>query len=93
MSWKRQLDFYAYLLKLNNYEVSNKAHWLYCNGIKQGNFDNKLQFNLEIQTHKIQTDYIEDQLVALVKCLSGTKIPDFKYNCEHCIRDRQISSL
>jgi len=93
MTWKRQLDFYAYLLELNGYEVSDTAHWLYCNGVKEGLFNNQVRFEVEIQNHSVKTDYIEDQIVDLVKCLEGSTVPDFKYDCEHCIRDKKILDI
>jgi len=93
MSWKRQLDFYAYLLILNGFEVSGTAHWLYCNGIKEGDFNSQIKFNITIQNHKVDISYIESHIVNLIKCLNSDKVPGYTNNCEHCIRDQKILNI
>ena len=39
-SYLRQLDFYAYLLKLNNFKVHNTGYWLICNAADEKQIKN-----------------------------------------------------
>jgi len=82
----RQLDFYAYLLKLNEFKVHDTAYWLICNAATgdQKIFNKKVEFKMSLLSYKIKTDYIEDQLVELKKCLESEKYPKSGEDCDNC---------
>jgi len=85
-SYLRQLDFYSYLLKLNEYPVHNTGYWLICNAANedQNNFEKKLIFKTTLLSYKLKTDYIEDTLVELKKCLESEKFPESGEDCDNC---------
>ena len=85
-SYLRQLDFYAYLLKLNDFKVHNIGYWLICNAAdeNQKTFNKKVNFKTSILSYKLKTDYIEDTLVELEKCLEKKKLPQSGVDCENC---------
>ena len=85
-SYQRQLDFYAYLLKLNKFPVQDTAYWLICNAANedQKTFDKKIIFKTTLLPYKLKTDYIEDSLVALKACLDSEKIPNSGSDCDNC---------
>lgn len=91
----RQLDFYAYLLKLNKYKVFKKGYWLVCNAARseQKIFEGKLDFGIDILSYDLKTDYIEDILVELEKCYNSEKIPPLNPYCDACRWQKETSNL
>ena len=85
-SYLRQLDFYAYLLKLNKYNVSKTGYWLICNAAneEQKIFENQLSFKTTLLSYNLRTDYIEDTLIQLEKCLEMANPPVPGKVCDNC---------
>tara|TARA_B100000427_G_C15512160_1_gene596723 strand:- start:1969 stop:2673 length:705 start_codon:yes stop_codon:yes gene_type:complete len=85
-SYLRQLDFYCYLLKLNNFNVFKTGYWLICNA-RDGNqkiFQGKLSFKTTLLSYNLKTDYIEDTLIQLKKCLEMEQPPNPGKYCDNC---------
>ena len=82
----RQLDFYAYLLQLNDFKVHDTGYWLICNAADQSqtSFDKKVNFKTTLLPYKLKTDYIEDILVDLKSCLDSDKYPQSGKDCDNC---------
>ena len=91
----RQLDFYAYLLKLNKYKVYKKGYWILCNAGRsdQKVFDNKLDFKIDLLSYDLNTEYIENSLVELEKCYNSEKIPPLNSFCDTCRWQKETSKL
>ena len=91
-SYLRQLDFYSYLLKLNNYKVFKTGYWLICNAKdeNQKSFEGKLSFKITLLPYNLKTDYIEDILVDLEKCLQLKEPPPSGKYCSNCIWQEQV---
>ena len=85
-SYLRQLDFYAYLLKLNDFKVHDTGYWLICNAQdeSQKTFNKKINFKTTLLPYKLNTDYIEDTLVDLKACLDNEKMPNSGSDCDNC---------
>jgi hypothetical protein len=63
-AYRRQLDIYAWLFKMNEYPVHDKAYWVYCNGIKNGEtFGNCLHFKTVLIEHSVDTTWIQSKLI------------------------------
>ena len=94
-SYLRQLEFYAYLLKLNNYKVNKTGYWLLCNAgrSEQKIFDGNLDFKIDLLSYELKTDYIEDTLVELEKCYNSSKIPSLNNYCDTCRWYKETSDL
>ena len=86
MSYRRQLDFYAYLLKLNDFKVHDTGYWLICNATdgEQKTFNKTVNFKTTLLSYKLNTDYIEDSLVDLKACLDSDKYPSSGQDCDNC---------
>jgi len=85
-SYLRQLDFYAYLLKLNDYKVHKTGYWLICNAANenQKSFKNNINFKTSLLSYNLRTDYIEDTLIELDKCLKKEEPPISGDDCDNC---------
>jgi len=94
-AYLRQLDFYAYLLKLNKFKVFKTGYWLICNAQykDQKTFGGSLNFKIDLLSYNISTDYIEDTLVELEKCYNGNKIPSPSAICDACRWQKETSKL
>lgn len=92
--YKRQMDFYQWLLRKNNLKVSNIGYFVYCNGDKQQPvFENNVHFKVSVLEYKGNDSWIEDTIVELKKLLDQDSVPDFTENCKHCIYLQDISSV
>jgi hypothetical protein len=80
------LDFYAYLLKLNDFKVHDTGYWLICNAADetQLKFNKKVNFKTTLLSYKLKTDYIEDSLIELKSCLESENYPNSGEDCDNC---------
>ena len=94
-AYLRQLDFYAYLLKLNKFNVLKTGYWLVCNAQHkdQKTFNGNLNFKINLLPYNVNTDYIEDTLVELEKCYNGSKVPQPSFACDTCRWQKETSKL
>ena len=85
-AYLRQLDFYAYMLKLNKFKVFKTGYWLICNAQykDQKTFGGNLNFKIDLLSYNVKTDYIEDTLVELESCYNDNKIPISNSVCDTC---------
>ncbi len=94
-SYLRQLDFYAYLLKLNKFKVFKRGYWILCNAREesQKTFGNKLNFKIDLLSYDLNTDYIEESLVSLEKCYNSERVPAPSPACDTCRWQKETSKL
>ena len=94
-AYLRQLDFYAYLLKLNKFKVFKTGYWFVCNAQykDQKTFRGNLNFKVELLSYNVSTDYIENTLVELEKCYNSSKIPLPTVACDTCRWLKETSKL
>jgi hypothetical protein len=85
IGYKRQMEFYQYLLRNNGFKVSNTGYFVYCNGIRQSErFDEKLEFKVHLLDYTGDDSWIENTLSDLIVNLNQDSIPDFNPDCEYC---------
>ena len=94
-AYLRQLDFYAYLLKLNKFKVFKTGYWFVCNAQykDQKTFSGSLNFKIDLLSYNVRTDYIEDTLVELEKCYNSNKIPLPNAVCDTCRWQKETSKF
>ena len=94
-SYLRQLDFYAYLLKLNKFKIFKTGYWFVCNAQykDQKTFSGTLNFKIDLLSYDVNTDYIENTLVELEKCYNYNKIPLPSATCDTCRWQKETSKL
>ena len=85
IGYKRQMEFYQYLLRNNGFKVSDTGYFVYCNGIRQKErFDEKLDFEIYLLDYTGNDRWIEKTLSSLVETIRGEEIPNHTEGCEHC---------
>ena len=94
IAYKRQVEFYQWLLRGNDLEVSNQAWFVYANGIKgDGSFDDQLAFKTKLISYDGDASWIEPTLDLLIECLASESPPPESADCSYCqyVAKRRIS--
>lgn len=94
IAYKRQVEFYQYIMHKNNFNVSKRAFFVYCNGLKNKKyFNEKLDFEVKIIEYEGHFDWIEKTLIKMSKTVNNKKIPDYSNNCSFCNYLKKIKSV
>ena len=84
-AYKRQMEFYQFLLRGSGFKVSNTAYFIYCNGIKDKlTFNETLEFKVSLISYTGNTAWIEPKLKEIHDLLNQEKIPVPAHDCEYC---------
>ena len=85
IGYKRQMEFYQYLLRNNGFKVSDTGYFVYCNGIRQKErFDEKLDFEIYLLDYTGNDGWIEKTLSSLIQTIKNEQIPSYTEGCEYC---------
>ena len=83
--YKRQIDIYQWLFKINGFNVADDSVFLYSNGIKTSKkFDDVMKFKTYILEYKGSTQWVEKKIFEIKKVLDKEIIPDSSEECETC---------
>lgn len=83
--YRRQMEFYQWLLRMNGFEVSDKGYWLYATARNNADdFAQHLVFDSRMIEHIGDTKWIEPTLLAIKKSLDAKKLPKGADDCEVC---------
>lgn len=85
ISYKRQVEFYQWLLRGNDLQVSNQAWFVYTNGIKDTRpFNDSLNFRTRLIAYEGNTAWIEPTLEKLTDCIELNTSPENSKDCQYC---------
>jgi len=85
IGYKRQMEIYQWLLKQNGYKVSDTGYFVYCNGnTDKEAFDAKLEFDITLIDYIGNTNWVEDTIEDIKKCLDLEYIPESGEQCDYC---------
>jgi len=91
--YKRQMEFYQWLLRQNGYNVSSTGYFVYCNGqMDRKAFDGKLEFDITLIPYTGNDSWVEKTIIEAHKCLNDDKIPEANSDCDYCSYIRTINS-
>jgi len=92
ISYKRQMEVYQWLLRRNDFEVSDTGYFVYCNGITDTEaFDKKIEFEVDVIPYVGNDDWVEPAILDLHKCLEQKDIPEMAKDCDYC-RYRKVAA-
>jgi hypothetical protein len=84
-AYKRQLEFYGFLLRGNGFKVSRRCFIVYAVGIMSAPaLDGRLSFRLELIEHLADTGWIEPTILKVKECLMLPEPPPPAPDCELC---------
>ena len=85
IAYKRQVEFYQWLLRGRGLEVSDCAFFVYANGIKDdGPFDDVLRFRTKIIAYDGNAGWVEPTLIEVAACLERGDPPEAAPDCVYC---------
>ncbi len=85
LAYKRQAEFYQWLLRQRGLDVADRAFFVYANGVKDDEpFDDVLRFRTKIIAYDGDDHWVEPTLSALAHCLAREEPPGPDLNCEYC---------
>lgn len=83
--YKRQVEFYQWLLRQNGLKVSDRAWFVYTNGIKDdGPFDDVLRFRTRLIAYDGDASWVDGVVGAAHACLGQKTAPEPALQCEFC---------
>ena len=93
-SYKRQMEVYQWLLRRNDFKVSDTGYFVYCNGKKDREaFDGKLEFDVKIIPYKGDDKWVEPTILQIKKLLEEDKIPRFTNTCDFCTYQQKLKDV
>lgn len=83
--YRRQMEFYQWLLRQSGFTVSDTGYFVYVNGQKDKKaFDAKLEFDVHVIAYKGNDDWVEPILLKIRECLNSSVPPKAAGECEYC---------
>jgi hypothetical protein len=97
-SYKRQMEIYQWLLRQNDFAVSDTGYFVYANGkTDAAGFFDRVEFKTKVIAHTGTSDWVETTILAIKACLEGDIPPVgdsiMGGECEHCAYARQRTEL
>ncbi len=85
IGYKRQMEVYQWLFRMNGFAVSSTGYFVYCNGkTDREAFDAKLEFDIDIIAYTGDDSWIGETLPEIRKCLMEAKPPKPAEGCDYC---------
>ena len=85
IGYRRQMEIYQWLLRMNGYSISNTGYFVYCNGqTDREMFKGKLEFDITLIPYKGDDSWVVNTVNEIHSCLTSSRIPDAKDGCDYC---------
>jgi len=82
--YKRQMEVYQWLFRMNGFRVSDTGYFVYCNGdMSKEAFNGRLDFRIKVLPYQGNDDWIEATVGKIAECLKGD-MPDSGSECDYC---------
>ena len=92
--YRRQMDFYQWLLRKNGLKVSDVGYFVYCNGNKQKpSFDQKIHFDVSVLEYKGDGSWIEETILQIKELLNQDNVPNYSDDCDYCTYIQDVDSV
>lgn len=85
ISYKRQVEFYQWLLRQRGLRVSDEAWFVYANGIRDEEpFDDMLRFRTRLLAYVGNDAWVQPTLARIAQCLQMPHPPQPAPDCAYC---------
>jgi len=92
--YKRQMEVYQWLFRMNGFKVNNIGYFVYANGRTDlPAFNDKLEFETNLVSYTGNDSWIEDKLIEIKKCLDSNIIPEASIDCDECTYEKYKKSF
>jgi len=83
--YKRQMEFYQWLLRRQGLAVAKRGWFVYANGRRDlERFDNRLEFRMKMIPYEGDDAWVEPTLAAIRATLQAPQPPSVTRGCEYC---------
>ena len=90
--YKRQIDIYQWLFKMNGFKVSDDSVFLYSNGLKTSKkFEDVMKFKTYVLEYKGSTDWVEEKIFEIKRVLDEKVTPEINEDCDTCSYVESVS--
>ena len=90
-AYKRQMEFYQWLLRQNGFQVSNRGYFVYCNGKRNRDaFNEKVEFDVDLLPYDGNDDWVDTTIEKIVTCLNQDEIPSPNERCDQCKYNQEV---
>jgi hypothetical protein len=94
VSYKRQVEFYQWLLRRRGHAVARRSWFVYCNGRRDlPAFDARLEFTIKLIAYDGDDGWVEDTLAAVRETLVAPEPPPPRADCEFCTFAARASGI
>jgi hypothetical protein len=84
-SYRRQMEFYQWLLRKNGFQVSDTGYWLYATARNNSDdFNQTLVFDSRLIAHVGDTSWIDGKILEIKDCLNSRDLPGESSDCDFC---------
>lgn len=91
IGYRRQMEFYQWLLRGNGFHVSTTGYFVYANGDKsKPGFNGRLEFTTKLIPYDGRDAWVEPALCNARACLAGDEIPAPGGDCDYCAFQRAV---
>ncbi len=85
ISYKNQIEFYQWLFRMNGFEVSNMAYFVFANAQKdRETFGDRLDFEKVLIPYEGDDSWVESALLSISECLRSDTVPASGHECDYC---------
>lgn len=85
VSYKRQMEFYQWLLRSRGHKVAKRGWFVYCNGRPDlPAFDARIEFTIRLLPYDGDAGWVEGALHAIRAALAASEPPVSSAECEYC---------
>lgn len=82
--YKRQMEVYQWLFRMNGFKVSKTGYFVYCNGdMSKEAFNGRLDFRIKVIPYQGDDGWIEATVQEIFECLKGD-MPKEGKDCDYC---------
>ena len=83
--YRRQVEFYQWLLRQCGFEVNPTAWFVYANGCKdRPGFDARLEFRISLLAHEGNDDWVVGAVLEAKQVLDADSPPRAATGCQYC---------
>lgn len=94
VGYKRQMEFYQWLFRMNGYKVSDTGYFVYCNGdADKEAFDGKLEFDIKLLPYTGNDSWVAPTIQQAIECLKSDRLPDAGKECDYCLYRTTANSI
>ncbi|MFQ5454438.1 MAG: hypothetical protein ACE5D6_09675, partial [Candidatus Zixiibacteriota bacterium] len=92
--YRRQMEIYQWLLRMNGYSVSRTGYYVYCNGqTDRDMFKGKLEFDITLIPYNGDDSWVAGTINDIHACLISSRIPDANEGCDFCAYRRAVEEV